>query len=201
MAEAEARKNRLSVERDDLLARPAEVPELPPIEELKARAREAVGKMAFDDPVFGRQMRALVPRVEVFPYRLIDGGAVVLRALLTIDLAPLLGPGRTSIGEILTHTAVIDLFDPPQRASFRERVIELRVAGLTEREVAVELGIMQPAVQHAAALNRAMQKAGITDPYQPLTTPPNGDGKLRRHIHPRYEFRPLPGYPASLDPA
>jgi MoxR-like ATPase len=37
---------------------------------------------------------------------------------------------------------VIDLFEPPQRAAFRERLVALREAGLGEREAARELGLL-----------------------------------------------------------
>ena len=91
LAEAEARKVRLDAELGDLRRQPDETPQLPPVVELKRRAREAIGQFAFDDPGFGRLMHRLVPRIEVFPHRPLDGGAVVLRAELTINLAPLLG--------------------------------------------------------------------------------------------------------------
>ncbi len=44
-------------------------------------------------------------------------------------------------------------------------------------------------------LHRLMRAVGATDPYMLLTAPPSDDGKLCRHRHPRYEFRPLEGYP------
>jgi hypothetical protein len=50
--------------------------------------------------------------------------------------------------------------------------VELRKAGLTERQVAAELAITQPAVQKAIALNAIMQQMEISDPYLPVTEPP-----------------------------
>jgi hypothetical protein len=41
------------------------------------------------------------------------------------------------------------------------------------------------------ALQRLMDKLGVTDAYQPVTEPREG-GKLQRHRHPRYRFEPLP---------
>ncbi|MBA4182135.1 MAG: hypothetical protein C0506_16235, partial [Anaerolinea sp.] len=84
--ELEARKARLASERAALLQEPDDVPELPPVEELKERVRAAVGRLAFDDPAFGREMLRLVPRVAVFPYRPLDGGKIVLRAVMTVNL-------------------------------------------------------------------------------------------------------------------
>jgi site-specific DNA recombinase len=196
LAEAEARKARLAAERADVAGHPDDVPVLPPVEELKERARAAVGRMEFCDPAFGRLMTALVPRLEVRPYRLLDGGAVVLRAHAVVNLAPLTGPSAAgALGGLITRAAAIDLFDPPQRVSFRERVVALRDAGLTERGAAERLGLTVTAAQRAVALHRMMAAAGVTDPYVLLAAPPEGDGKFRRHMHPRYEFRPLPGDP------
>jgi DNA invertase Pin-like site-specific DNA recombinase len=198
LSEAEARKSHLEFERADLLRHPDEAPPLPPIAELKRLARESVGRLAFDDPEFARLMHRLVPRLAVYPYRPIDGGAVVLRAELTVNLAPLLGDAGDVLGGLIVHTTTVDLFDPPQRIAYRERVIELRGQGLTERAVAKRLGLTVTAAQRAMALHRQMQAAGVTDPYRRLLTPPDDDGKVRRHKHPRYRFQPFDGSPAGM---
>jgi site-specific DNA recombinase len=197
---AEARKARLDAELADLRRQPDEVPQLPPLAELKARAREAVGSFAFDDPEFGRMMHRLVPRVEVFPHRPLDGGGVVLRAELTVNLAPLLGDAGLPLGGLIVRTATVDLFDPPQRVAYRERVVALRGQGMTERAVAQELGLTVTAAQRAMTLHRQMQDVGVFDPYRPLAAPPDGDGKFRRHEHPRYHFQPLDSTPGFLVP-
>ena len=36
-----------------------------------------------------------------------------------------------------------------------------------------------------------MDELGITDPYLPVTKPPDDYTKLRRHKHARYHFEPL----------
>ena len=195
LAEAEAQKARLRAEREDLLGQPDEVPDLPPVAELKRIAREEVGQMAFDDPDYGRLMHRLVSKIEVFPYRLIDGGAVVLRAKITVNLAPLLGRAGGSVGDLFVRTAMVDLFDPVQRAAFREQIIILRQE-MTERKAAKQLGLTITATQAAMSLHRQMKAAGLTDPYQPLHAPPDGEKHFQRHKHPRYDFLPLDGYPA-----
>ncbi len=196
LAETEARAVRLRAERADLDRQPDDVPVLPPVGELKERARAEVGRMAFCDPAFGRLMTALVPRLEIFPYRPLDGGAVVVRARAVINFAPLAAPvAGMALGGLITRVVTLDLFDPPQRVAFRERVVALRDAGLTERAAADELGLTVTAAQRAMGLHRLMRAVGATDPYVLLTAPPSDDGKLCRHRHPRYEFRPLEGYP------
>jgi site-specific DNA recombinase len=87
----------------------------------------------------------------------------------------------------------IDLFDPPQREAFRKQVVAGRASGKTERQLANELGITQPAVQKSIKLQHVIDKLSITDPYVPVTQPPDDMKKLRRHKHPDYRFEPLPG--------
>jgi hypothetical protein len=84
----------------------------------------------------------------------------------------------------------VDLFDPPQREEFRQRILELKAQGLTERKIAAALGITQPVVQRAAALSRKMAQGGLSDPYLPLFEPPEDYTKWRRHRHDRFEFVP-----------
>jgi len=196
LAETESRAARLRAERADIDRQPDDVPVLPSVGELKERARAELGRMAFCDPAFGRLMTALVPRLEIFPYRPLDGGAVVLRARAVINFAPLAAPAAgTALGGLITRVVTLDLFDPPQRVAFRERVVALRDAGLTEHAVADRFGLTVTAAQRAMSLHRLMRAVGATDPYVLLTAPPSDDGKLCRHRHPRYEFRPLEGYP------
>ena len=39
-----------------------------------------------------------------------------------------------------------------------------------------------------------MQQQGLTDPYVLQLQPPVDHPKLRRHLHPRYHFEPLPDH-------
>jgi hypothetical protein len=137
-------------------------------------------------------MHRLIPRLEARPYRLVDGGGLVLRAHLTLDLAPLIPEARGLHGAcgLLRRELVVDLFDPPQRAAYRERVLALRAQGQTEDTIAQALGLTKTAVQRAAALDRAMRALNLTDPYVALTEPPANQGRMRRHRHPRYRFDP-----------
>jgi hypothetical protein len=66
---------------------------------------------------------------------------------------------------------------------------------MSERLVASTLGLTVTAAQRAAALDRIMRSRGLTDPYVPLREAPLDYPKLRRHLHPRYHFDPLPGFP------
>jgi hypothetical protein len=198
LREVEAREARLDAERADLRRRPDEAPPLPPVDELRRRAREAVGRLDFDDPEFGRLMHRLVPRIEVFPCQPLDGGAVVLRAEMTVNLAPLVGAAADGLGGLMVATATVDLFDPPQRVAYRERVGALRARGLTERAAARELGLTVTAAQRAMALQRRMQAAGVADAYRRLSAPT--EGRPGRHQHPRYRFERLDDSAGRMPP-
>jgi hypothetical protein len=150
------------------------------------------GSFSAADPESGRLLHRLVPDLRVYPCRLVDGGAVVLRARLTLYLAPLV-PSLAASGVLdgaLQRELIVDLYEPPQRVAFLKEVVELRQHGLTERQVAERLGITQPAVQRAMALARHMKQRGMTGPYLPLLQPPEDYGKMWRHHHPRYRFEP-----------
>jgi DNA invertase Pin-like site-specific DNA recombinase len=163
---------------------------LPTAADIRQAGERMFVSFTADDPEIGRLLHRIIPELHVNPYRLCDGGAVVLRARFTLYLARLIpnaiahqmteGPPRKDM--------VVDLFDPPQRVAYRQEVMRLRGQGLTEREVAQRLGITTTAAQRAAALDRQMRALGLTDPYQPIHEPPADYGKLRRHQHPRYRF-------------
>lgn len=171
LAETEVRKARLEAERADLLRQPDDVPVRLPVEELKERARAVVGRMAFGEPGFGRLMTTPVSRLEVLPYRPRDGGAVVLRADAVINSAPSGGPSAgAAFGGLIRREATIDLFDPPQRVAFLERVVALRDASLTERAAAERLGLT-PVTPHARL------------------TPPDRPDTCRPHVRPARHHR------------
>jgi len=200
LARLEADKERNQLVRDELEQTPRQAIDIPSIEEVKRLARESFEGLAVDSLEFGRHIRRLIPKIKVFPCRLIDGGHIVLRARFTLNLAPLVSGGDQpdDLLESLTRTMNVDLFDPPQREEFRERVVALRSAinpktgkNHTEAEVARNCGITITAAQRAAALQRKMDQLGLSDPFVPVTEPPGDYKKLRRHQHRRYSFRPL----------
>ncbi len=140
-------------------------------------------------------IRKLIPKFTVFPVRLCDGGHIYQRAKFTLNLSPLLQVDNALVVQSLKRELVVDLFDVPQREAFREQVIVLNAARLKQRDIGKELGITQPAVQNALALQRKMDELGIVDPYVRVMSPPEDYKKLRMHKHPRYRFTPLDGFP------
>jgi DNA invertase Pin-like site-specific DNA recombinase len=190
-----ARRDDLLAKQKDLEREPIKDAVLPTIESIRQKATESIERLAVTSPEFGRLMHRLLPSVKVCPYRLCDGGAVVLRAKLVLDLAPLanLIGTQSEATKLLRRELTVDLFDPPQRVRFRQQVISLRADGLTERQIAKLLKITVTAAQKAAALHRTMEARSLGDPYVLLTEPPADCTKLRRHLHPRYHLEPLDG--------
>lgn len=171
---------------------PRSVPVLPTSKQVRELATEAIESHCEDPYELSRLMRQLIPRMEAHPFRLCDGGAVVIRTKFQLNLCPLM-PGLndlTSVREVMTKTLEVDLFDPIQREMFREQIVSLRANGTYQRVIAQELGITQPAVQNALKLQERMDAMNLTDPYVIVTEPPADLRKMRRHRHDRYKFQP-----------
>ena len=195
----ETEKDELTRERDRAVRMAPKSAEIPAVAELQAMARNAFRDLAIESPEFARHMKRLIPKIFVFPYRLVDGGHIVLRARFTLDLSSF-APGVLTPAERpspLRTELIVDLFNPPQREEFRERVCALRSQGATERDVARSCGITITAAQDAARLARIMDEQELTDPYIPVKAPPVDYTKLRRYKSKRYRFEPLAGFPAD----
>jgi site-specific DNA recombinase len=80
LRELEAERDRAIVERAELEEASGAAPELPSMARIKATFAEAFQGLAHDSDEFGRLMSRVVPKLEVWPYRAIDGGNVELRA-------------------------------------------------------------------------------------------------------------------------
>ncbi|TWU09751.1 recombinase family protein [Allorhodopirellula heiligendammensis] len=171
---------------------------VPSVDDIRSRAID-IFKSSLPDPQFGRLMNQFIEDLVVLPVQLIDGGKVGLRATFTVNLLSLIEGEPLSKMldvDVMKHHRTVDLFEVPQRVKFMAEVArQSKLNGesgpeLTEREIAERLKITQPAVQRAKRLYREMRQRGLDDPYQVLTAPP-AEGKLRRHLHPRYRFDPL----------
>ena len=145
-------------------------PALPSMTAIKQAAERIFPDLAADDPEVGRLMKLLVPDLAVFPYRICDGGSVVLRAKATLYLPALMpAPALQIPGSIFERTLTIDLFDLPQRVKHREEILALHDRGLTTRAIAAQLGIKQATVQKSLGLSKSMEEQGLTDPFVLLT--------------------------------
>ncbi|WP_254509411.1 recombinase family protein [Anatilimnocola floriformis] len=195
LRQLEAEKSDWQDKLRDLEKEPSEAVSLPSMEELKQLAKQAFQSLAHDSPDFARLMKKLITTIVVDPFRPIDGGDVVLRARFTLTLLPLVPELKCLASEsqlFRSQEIVVDLFEPPQRIAYRERVVTLIGRKMFQRDVGKELGITQPAVQNALKLDALMQKMATLDPYVLVTEPPDDNNRFRRHKHPRYHFSPKP---------
>jgi DNA invertase Pin-like site-specific DNA recombinase len=196
----EGEKARLGRQEQEMARAPGAGVAVPTAAEVRRLADAAFETLAVTSQEFARLLRQWIGRIVVLPYRLCDGGHPVLRASFTLRLAPLLpaAPGMERLAGLLERRLVVDLFEAPQREAFRVPVMELAANGLTQREIAWELGLALPAVQRAVALGRQVEALGTADPYLPLLAPPEDYKRLRRHRHRRFHFERLtPAAPAA----
>ncbi len=124
LARLEADKRELQQKRNAFSKRPRRPLVIPSMDELRARAANAFNNLAIESPEFSRVMGRLISAIHVFPFRCIDGGSIVLRARVALNLVPLAPEldGLSQPCDILRPQFVVDLFDRPQRVFYRETV-------------------------------------------------------------------------------
>lgn len=190
-AEAKELAGRFS-QRDRL--RPVHLPDSPT--ELRRLLEEKFKALASGSWQFGDLLREIVPVVDIYLVRLLDGGHLFPRARVTVNLAGILPDADRApqLKQLLTREVTLDVFDPPQREQIRKEAMRLKAKGFKQREIASRLGVTQPAVTNALMLDRRMKEAGKDTPYEVVTAPPEDYSKLRRHLHPRYQFTPVEGH-------
>lgn len=154
--------------------------------------------LAHESPEFGNSLRLVVPQFHVYLVRLCDGGLLLPRARVTLNLGGIV-PDTTHVPEIetlLTRVMTLDLFKPPQRERIREEVVQLTAQELEQRQIAERLAekATQAAVSKANIMARMMKERGLDTPYEILMEPPRGYLKLRRYRNPRYTFLMKKGY-------
>ena len=159
---------------------------------------EEFRQLAFDSPAFGKLMQSLVPEFYVYAVRLCDGGHLLPRAKVRLNLGGNfsdinLVPG---LAEMLTQDLTLDLFDAPQRERIRQEAVQLHSGGKGPKAISRMIAEKPTAtaVQKALALHRQMLSRGLSTPYLALREPPDDYPKLRRHKHARYRFQPLDDY-------
>ncbi len=173
------------------------------VDELRAQLAEQFQALSVESPEFGMLLRQIVPEIDVYLVRLLDGGHPLPRARVKICFSGIMPSLARVAGldEMLTRVTTLDLFDPPQRERIRLESVRLEAAGLEQRQIAqqIEEHPKQAAVFNALALHRQMLSQGLSSPYVMLREPPSDYSKLRRYHNRRYRFTPLEGYaPAEL---
>jgi site-specific DNA recombinase len=166
--------------------------------ELRELLEEKFVRLGIDSPEFGQLMRYIVPEFYIYLVRLCDGGHLLPRARVRLNLGGAIPDIKCVAGlaPILTRELNVDLFDPPQREQVRVEAARLEALGLKQREIAKRLPgePTQTAVQRALGLQRLMDQRGLESPYVVLQQPPEDYSKLRRHQNRKYRFEPLSGF-------
>jgi site-specific DNA recombinase len=160
---------------------------------------EKFATLALDSPEFGNLVRQLVPGFHVYLVRLCDGGHLLSRARLHMNLDGLAPDTRYVSGmqALLRRELTLDLFErPPQRERIRVEAVRLAAKGLDQRTIVSHLPVKVTvtAVQHALAMDRRMHELGFATPYLVMQEPPSDYPKLRRHRNPKYRFESLTDY-------
>ena len=198
MGELAAEEKRLARERQELKRLETDKLDVPEtVADLRRQIEVSFLDLAHNSPEFADLLKKLVPNFHVYLLRLIDGGHPLPRARISLHLDGLVPDASRVAGlpEILHHDVTIDLFEaPPQREAIRQEAVALTGQNLDQREVARRLKVTQTAVSDALQLHKMMLERQLTSPYVILEGPPNDYTKLRRHLHPQYQFRPLEGY-------
>ena len=195
----EAEKKQHRYELKELDSEPPPCPSLPELNDLRQGAVDALRELSSDDPVAYRLLKQLIPEMWIIPCRPLDGGGLFPRAELVLTLAPIVGNklvGDTA-DDTFSRRLAVNLFDEPQYVKFRTQIVERYSRGVSPIQIARELGLTKPVVFRSLRLNRLMLAAGLEDPYQPVVVPPVDCGRLRRHLHQRYRFEPLEGFPRA----
>jgi hypothetical protein len=154
--------------------------------------------LATDSPEFGTLLRKLVPDFHVHLVQRCNGGHLVPRAKIKLDLSGIAPDLQhvPNLMELLTREMTVDLFQPTQRERIREEAVRLAAQGFEQREIAQQIAEhpTQTAVHNALVLDRKMRALGLESPYVMVLEPPEDCDKPRRHKHPRYEFLAVEGY-------
>ena len=165
--------------------------------DLRCAFEQSFGHLALTSFEFAERLRPIVVGFHVEVVRLFDGGHLLPRAHVDLDLSGILPDVRPLLPSPspLLRRVVIDLFTPPDRERIRADVMRRTSEGAEQRAIAAELNVTQAAVSQSLIFARRMQDAGLSSPYLRVSEPPADYTRLRRHKHPRYRFTPLSGYP------
>lgn len=185
---------------DELNARPPMLQTLPKAETLRNSARHMLQHMAPDDQEGCRLLRRLVPDLVIVPYEMIDGSDIVARAEFTLTLVPLLPPELVDRPEahLLQRRIVTTVGSVSKSVTHLGEVITRKRRGESHRTIARELGCTKSQVSRSWILAQQMEAQGLTEPFLRLTEMPAETHRLRRLLHPRFQFSPLPGWPRPI---
>ena len=191
-------KRKLHVGRADLRRRSISSGDLPgSVEVLKQMVKTTFLDIAHDSYEFGHLLPKIVPEIQIHCVRLCNGGALLPRAKMKIDLSGSFEDNLPKeFSEQLITYQTVDLFDIPRIESIREEVVELHRRGTSKKAIGITISGRPslPSINKALDLQEAMDQQQLNDPFVLQIAPPCDLAKLKRHHHARYEFSMLDGY-------
>ncbi|MBD3672145.1 MAG: recombinase family protein [Planctomycetaceae bacterium] len=168
------------------------------IDQLRQMIDEEFDNLTIDSSEFCDLMRLLVPDVHIHLVRLCDGGHLLPRARVRLDLLGSIEDAAQTpnLKAALSQVKFIDAFEPPQRERIRLQSVQLSNAGHGPKKIARLLPEKPKyqAVCKALELQQLMDEAGLKTPYVFVDSPPEDYKKLRRHKNSKYRFQPLEEY-------
>ncbi|MFO0938372.1 MAG: recombinase family protein [Gemmataceae bacterium] len=197
LSELEQIQANLLLEKRKLDSLAEKSPDLPPLKELKTRARAALKNLDFDDPEFGRLMKRLMPNIVLLPYMLAEQKKKVLRCHVTINLTGIIGEMPAEVfGLLVEKNVTIDVFDPPITNCKMTKMLEGLSKGKRLEQIAKNLKISINTANFALILKKYYESHRLMDPFELVKVPFENLGRRnRRHEHFQFRFEPLQGFP------
>jgi hypothetical protein len=172
------------------------------IAELRALLETEFQRLTINSLEFGDFIRQLVPEFYVYLVRLCDGGHLLPRARVKINLLGSLAPTciPPELHDMVHSDFTLDLFVPPEREQIRVESVRLAAQQMKQREIAMQIKSRptQTAVWNALELQRKMDALELNTPYVLVDTPPDDYSKLKRHRNRKYRFSRKDGYEPPL---
>lgn len=162
---------------------------IPPTREQKIESM-AKQLLAMDRET-GVVLQRLVDRIHAVPYQQFGGNKVVLRAKFELRLAAILpdqllpallgNHAEAGAGRLHVIPMTIDLFERSAGPQYFAEALTLSKASTTLEDIGKQLGIGKRKAHIAVQYGRALEAAGLTDPFIELTAEPTAASRWRTH--------------------
>lgn len=152
-------------------AKASDSPELPGTRaQLKANFEPVLRSLVETSVEFAEVLREFFPRFDIQPVQALDTGQVRPRAILHFGANATAGNEMDNPPRVVTF----DLFEPPVHIRMGPLVTQIRQSSpkATMKEIGERVGTSHASVKRAVDYCARMAKAGVIDPYVPLTTKP-----------------------------
>ncbi|WP_010583092.1 recombinase family protein [Schlesneria paludicola] len=173
--------------------RPASIV-IPKMEEIATLVEETFAELGKDDEAH-RLLCRVLPSIIIRPVELCDSMNVEPQAIVELDLSPLAEhlAGHSLPSFASPKRLVVNLFEPRPYVQHAPQLGAIEQRGSVV-STGYALGLSLGEIGMARKLFRIMRERGLQSPWVPINDPPSRGWKGKRHLHPRYQFEPLPGF-------